>query len=133
MDFSIERKSAGDIMADRQGRAFNRGGLPMVVRWRQVAPFHCHVSVLIAPFSRSPPCMMTRPRAASKTMPWLRRGPGTVAGWMRVQVDPSHTREDVWQKLIDSVTTRYANLEQLDDVLNRLNQSSGPGAADALA
>lgn len=32
-----------------------------------------------------------------------------------------------------TIAIHYANLEQLDDVLNRLNQSSGPGAADALA
>jgi len=35
--------------------------------------------------------------------------------WMRVQVDPGLEEADVWQKLIDSVTSRYANLEQLDD------------------
>jgi hypothetical protein len=35
--------------------------------------------------------------------------------WMRVQVDPSIAPADVWQKLIDSVTSRYSNLEQLDD------------------
>ena len=34
--------------------------------------------------------------------------------WLRVQVDPSIASGDVWQKLIDSVTTRYASLEQLD-------------------
>lgn len=34
--------------------------------------------------------------------------------WMRVQVDDSIATDDVWQKLIDSVTSRYASLEQLD-------------------
>lgn len=34
--------------------------------------------------------------------------------WLRVQIDPTIQSDDVWQKLIDSVTTRYASLEQLD-------------------
>lgn len=35
--------------------------------------------------------------------------------WMRVQVDARIAESDVWQKLVDSVTTRYTSLEQLDN------------------
>jgi hypothetical protein len=35
--------------------------------------------------------------------------------WLRVQIDPSINAANAWQKLIDTVTTRYANLEQLDE------------------
>ena len=34
--------------------------------------------------------------------------------WMRIQVEPTLDKETVWQKMIDSVTSRYSNLEQLD-------------------
>jgi hypothetical protein len=34
--------------------------------------------------------------------------------WLRVQVESVHETDDVWQKLIDSVTNRYASLEQMD-------------------
>ncbi len=34
--------------------------------------------------------------------------------WLRVQVDGTLAEKDVWQKLIDSVTLRFSNLEQLD-------------------
>jgi hypothetical protein len=34
--------------------------------------------------------------------------------WLRLQIDSSLDSDAVWQKLIDSVTSRYANLEQLD-------------------
>ncbi len=34
--------------------------------------------------------------------------------WLRVQIDSTLEPDQVWQKLVDSVTSRYANLEQLD-------------------
>ena len=34
--------------------------------------------------------------------------------WLRVQVDPSLSPEVVWQKVVDSVTSRYPSLEMLD-------------------
>jgi len=35
--------------------------------------------------------------------------------WLRTQVDAALAEGDVWQKLVDSVTTRYSSLEQLDN------------------
>lgn len=35
--------------------------------------------------------------------------------WLRLQVDSNLERDDVWQKLVDSVTSRYSSLEQLDN------------------
>ena len=34
--------------------------------------------------------------------------------WLRVQVDPSLTPDVVWQKVVDSVTSRFPSLEMLD-------------------
>lgn len=34
--------------------------------------------------------------------------------WLRVQVDPSLASDIVWQKLVDSVTSRYSSLEMVD-------------------
>jgi hypothetical protein len=34
--------------------------------------------------------------------------------WLRVQVDPSLAPDLVWQKLVDSVTSRYSSLEMVD-------------------
>lgn len=34
--------------------------------------------------------------------------------WLRFQVDPKFAEPDVWQKLVDSVTSRYSSLEQMD-------------------
>jgi hypothetical protein len=34
--------------------------------------------------------------------------------WMRVQISDRLTRELMWQTLVDSVTSRYSNLEQMD-------------------
>lgn len=35
--------------------------------------------------------------------------------WLRVQVDPAIPERDVWQRLVDSITSRYSSVEQLDD------------------
>jgi hypothetical protein len=35
--------------------------------------------------------------------------------WLRLQVDSRIEEDDVWQKLVDSVTSRYSSLEQLDN------------------
>ena len=35
--------------------------------------------------------------------------------WLRVQVDPALAESDVWQRLVDSITSRYSSVEQLDD------------------
>jgi uncharacterized protein YdeI (BOF family) len=35
--------------------------------------------------------------------------------WVRIQVDPKLTSELVWQKLVDSVTSAYSSLEQMDN------------------
>jgi hypothetical protein len=34
--------------------------------------------------------------------------------WLRVQVPPRITRESMWQTLVDAVTSRYSNIEQMD-------------------
>jgi hypothetical protein len=34
--------------------------------------------------------------------------------WLHVQISAGITQDEAWQKIIDSVTTRYASLEQLD-------------------
>lgn len=34
--------------------------------------------------------------------------------WLRVQVPPRITREAMWQTLVDAVTSRYSNVEQMD-------------------
>lgn len=34
--------------------------------------------------------------------------------WRRIQISPQFTKDAAWQRLVDSVTTRYSNLEQLD-------------------
>lgn len=34
--------------------------------------------------------------------------------WLRQQVDPNIAGDDVWQKLIDTITNQYSSLEQLD-------------------
>lgn len=34
--------------------------------------------------------------------------------WLRIQVDPKLTAEQMWQKLIDAVTSAYSSLEQMD-------------------
>ncbi|MCC6739961.1 MAG: PEGA domain-containing protein [Planctomycetia bacterium] len=34
--------------------------------------------------------------------------------WLRIQVDPKLTSEQMWQKLIDAVTSAYSSLEQMD-------------------
>ena len=34
--------------------------------------------------------------------------------WMRVQISERLTRDAMWQTLVDSVTSRYSNLEQMD-------------------
>lgn len=34
--------------------------------------------------------------------------------WLRVQVPPRITREGMWQTLVDAVTSRYSNIEQMD-------------------
>ena len=34
--------------------------------------------------------------------------------WLRLQVDPTINQADTWQKIVDSVTTAYDSLEQLD-------------------
>lgn len=34
--------------------------------------------------------------------------------WLRLQVDPTIDQQDTWQKIVDSVTTAYDSLEQLD-------------------
>ena len=34
--------------------------------------------------------------------------------WLRLQVDPTINQSDTWQKIVDSVTTAYDSLEQLD-------------------
>jgi len=36
--------------------------------------------------------------------------------WLRIQVDSRLAETDVWQKLVDSVTSRYTSLEQLDNL-----------------
>jgi hypothetical protein len=34
--------------------------------------------------------------------------------WLSIQVDPSITRDAAWQKIVDSVTSKYAVLEQVE-------------------
>jgi hypothetical protein len=34
--------------------------------------------------------------------------------WRRIQINATFTKEAAWQRMVDSVTTRYSNLEQLD-------------------
>jgi hypothetical protein len=34
--------------------------------------------------------------------------------WLRVQIPPRITREAMWQTLVDAVTSRYSNIEQMD-------------------
>ncbi len=34
--------------------------------------------------------------------------------WRRIQINPQFTKDAAWQRLVDSVTHRFANLEQLD-------------------
>ena len=35
--------------------------------------------------------------------------------WLKIEVAAKMTPSDVWQKLVDSVTSRYASIEQMDD------------------
>ncbi|NUN47445.1 MAG: hypothetical protein HUU15_01280 [Candidatus Brocadiae bacterium] len=35
--------------------------------------------------------------------------------WLRIQISPTLTADMVWQKLVDSVTSAYSSLEQLDN------------------
>lgn len=35
--------------------------------------------------------------------------------WVRIQVGDSMKQDDVWQKLVDSVTGRYSSIEQMDN------------------
>jgi hypothetical protein len=35
--------------------------------------------------------------------------------WLRIQIDPKITPDSVWQKLVDSVTSRYPSLEMIDN------------------
>jgi hypothetical protein len=34
--------------------------------------------------------------------------------WLKIQISPQFTQESMWQRLVDSITTRYANIEQMD-------------------
>ena len=43
--------------------------------------------------------------------------------WLRIAVDPAITYEDAWQKIIDSVTSVYDSLEQLDQASGYLRSS----------
>jgi hypothetical protein len=44
--------------------------------------------------------------------------------WLRIQVSPDVKPDSVWQKMIDTVTGRYVNLEQLDNASGYLRSVS---------
>ena len=44
--------------------------------------------------------------------------------WLRIPVDPTISAEDAWQKVIDSVTSVYDSLEQLDQTSGYLRSTS---------
>ena len=54
--------------------------------------------------------------------------------WLRLQVDSRIEEHDVWQKLVDSVTSRYSSLEQLDNTsgymrtIYQIRRFKGPSA-----
>lgn len=43
--------------------------------------------------------------------------------WLRLPVDPGLSREVIWQKVVDAVTTRYDSLEQIDAASGYLRSS----------
>lgn len=47
-----------------------------------------------------------------------------VNNWLRIQIDPRIKEGEVWQKLVDSATTRYVSLEQMDSVSGYLRSVS---------
>lgn len=34
--------------------------------------------------------------------------------WLKIEISPQFTQQSMWQRLVDSITTRYANIEQMD-------------------
>lgn len=81
-------------------------------------------SVIVSP--TSPYVLQGQIRLALRENPIWRETVSSNATnvWLRVQIQQDITAEDVWQKIVDSVTTAFDSLEQLDPLSGYLRSAS---------